>query len=115
MNTQPTRAITEEEVQTYQRDGIVVLRGLFDADWVEHLRRQVDEDMARPGPLHQELEKDPDHSQGRFFFDTFLWPRMEGFRHYVHTSPAAQICGRLMASSKVRSSVIEALRPPSRN
>lgn len=99
MSTQPIRPISEAEIQTFQRDGVVVLRELFDQEWVEHLRQYVDQDMAQPGHLHMELEKS--EAQGRFFFDTFMWPRLEGFSRFVHDSPAAAITGALMGSSKV--------------
>ena len=103
MRQTPTRPVAAEEIARYREDGIVVLRGLFDPGWVEHLRPLVDADMAAPGPLHLELEKTGarEDTGGRFFFDTFLWPRHEGFRHFVHHSPAAAIAGTLMGASKV--------------
>lgn len=39
--------ITEEQIQTLERDGVVHIKGVFDAEWVEYLRKatafQVDE------------------------------------------------------------------------
>ena len=93
------RAITAEEQREYDQHGIVCLRGLFDQGWVEHLRREVDVQMREPGPLHMELERGD--SGGRFFFDTFLWPRRDGFRRFIFESPAAAIVGQLMGASKV--------------
>lgn len=98
MNASPMRQITDAEIQTYREDGIVCLRGLFDAEWVEHLRPLIDSTMADPGPLHQELEQ---ADRGRFFFDTFLWPRNEGYKRFIEQSPAAAIAGQLMGSTKV--------------
>lgn len=40
-------AVTEEMVETYQRDGVVLIRGLW-ADWVEMLRAGVARNMANP-------------------------------------------------------------------
>ena len=99
MSPEPPRAITADEIETYRRDGIVVLRGLFDRNWIEHLGPLVDADMAAPGPLHLELEKAP--GGGRFFFDTFLWNRNDGFARFVHSSPAAAIVAALMGAGKV--------------
>ena len=99
MDPMPVRPVTEDEVRQYREDGIVVLRQLFDPDWVAHLCPLVDGDMASPGPLHQELERPG--GEGRFFFDTFLWPRNEGFARFVRESPAASIVAALMGSSKV--------------
>lgn len=99
MSTEPVRPITVEEIETFQEDGIVVLRGLFDGDWIEKIRQWVDEDMASPGRLHQELT--PQGQTGRFFFDTFMWTYHDGFKQFVQESPAAAITGALMQSSKV--------------
>ena len=66
----PLRPLTAEEIACYHNDGIVVLRGLFDREWIEHLVPLVDTDMATPGPLHLELEKKG--NGGRFFFRHLL-------------------------------------------
>ena len=34
MHKAVTRALTAEEIQTYHRDGVVLVRGLVDSDWV---------------------------------------------------------------------------------
>ncbi|MFT6583686.1 MAG: phytanoyl-CoA dioxygenase family protein [Alphaproteobacteria bacterium] len=92
------RDVTEAEIKQYETDGIVLLKGLFDADWLSQLADLVDADMAAPGPLHLELEKGD--AGGRFFFDTFMWTRMDGFKSFVFDSPAAALAGAVMRSSK---------------
>lgn len=99
MNSELIRPITEEEVQTFWEDGVVVLRQMFDPEWVEHLRQWADEDIAAPGKLHQLLTKEG--KPGSFFFDTFMWTYHDGFRQFVHQSPAAQIAGTILRSKKV--------------
>lgn len=99
MNRRPLRAITEAEVAAYQSDGVVLLKRLFDAGWVERLRGLAEADMATPGPLTQELTK-PDES-GRFYFNTFMWHRDDGFRDFVFNAPAAEIAARLMDAERV--------------
>lgn len=93
------RPITQSEIETYSRDGVVTLRGLFDDAWVKHLTPLIEATMRDPGPLHLELEKSG--GDGRFFFDTFLWPRNAGFKRFISESAAAEIAGTLMAASKV--------------
>ncbi len=99
MSMELERAITDEEIATYNEDGIVVLRGLFNDVWLDKLRQWVDEDMAAPGKLHQELT--PKGQTGRFYFNTFMWTYHDGFKEFVMESPAAAIAGSLMQSSKV--------------
>ena len=99
MNRQLHRPITDEEIATYRRDGIVCLRGFFDADWVEHLREQVDADMIRPSPMRKNV--DDKKGEKGFFFDTFISHHMEGFEKAVRESPGAEIAGQLMGSNKI--------------
>ena len=99
MNRHPPRAITQAEIETYARDGVVHLRGMFDAEWVAHLRAQAERDMSTPGKMKHELAEDGD--PGRFFTDTFLWPRYPDFKTYVTESPAAELAGTIMGASKI--------------
>ena len=50
MNRNPPRDITTDEIDTFWRDGVVCLRGMFDADWIARMGEAVDDAIARPGP-----------------------------------------------------------------
>jgi len=100
MNELPPREISDDEVATYARDGIVCLRGLFDADWVARLRDAAEAGLAEPGPLSVEIAAERSQN-GRFFHDTFVWRHDPDCRAFVFTSPAAKIAARLMAAAKV--------------
>ena len=99
MNTDLPRDVTRDEIETYLRDGVVLLKGLFNPEWVEFLRVLADEDMQSSGKLKYELAEGED--QGRFFADTFLWHRNDDFRRFVFESPAKLIISALMKVSKV--------------
>ena len=99
MNGELHRPITDEEIATYQRDGVICLRGFFDSDWVEHLRKQVDADMAEPSPMRKNV--DAEEGEKGFFFDTFISHHLEGFEKAVRESPGAEIAGKLMRSNKI--------------
>ena len=99
MNREPLREITDGEVRTFREDGVVLLKGLFDRDWVERVRDLAEADMSTPGEMKQELAKDGD--PGRFFNNTFLWPRNDDFRDIVFNSPAARIAARIMEAGKI--------------
>ena len=58
--------ITDEMIETYQRDGVVLIKGLW-VDWVEELRAGVARNMAEPGPYGAENLKPGEG--GRFFED----------------------------------------------
>jgi ectoine hydroxylase-related dioxygenase (phytanoyl-CoA dioxygenase family) len=90
--------VTDEMAETFQRDGAVPLRGVFSEDWLDLLRAGVAEDMANPSKLSKDYARP---GQGRFFTDHHMHRRLEAFRKFTHEGPAAEICARLMGSSKV--------------
>jgi hypothetical protein len=47
MNANPLRPITEQEIETYQRDGVVWLPGVIDLDWITLLGTAIDETLMR--------------------------------------------------------------------
>ncbi len=44
--------LTQDHIDTFQRDGVVFIKGLFREE-VERLRRGVEVNMAEPGPMRQ--------------------------------------------------------------
>ncbi|QYK41978.1 MAG: phytanoyl-CoA dioxygenase family protein [Paracoccaceae bacterium] len=91
--------ITPADVETFQNEGVVLIRGLF-RDHVEDLRRGVEINMAEPGPYAAENLKPG--AAGRFFDDYCNWQRIDPFRDVIHTSPAARVAGDLMGSDRVQ-------------
>ena len=41
--------ITEKDIETYRRDGVVKLSGVFDPKWVDYMREATEECMNNPG------------------------------------------------------------------
>ncbi|WP_170416894.1 phytanoyl-CoA dioxygenase family protein [Ruegeria atlantica] len=91
--------VTQEMIDTYQQDGVVLIKGLF-ADHVETLREGVAANMAEPGPYASENKKEGE--TGRFFDDYCNWSRIEQFQSVVHGSPAAEVAADLMRSKTVQ-------------
>lgn len=96
---QLSRPITEAEIEALRTDGVVHLKGFFDPQWIDLLRERADHVLANPGKLANELAAETE--KGRFFSDTFLWHQHDGFRDFIHNSPAAELVGRVLQSSKV--------------
>ena len=97
--TPTTRPITAMEANRFQTDGVVHLKGLFDPEWLDLLRKRADHVLANPGKLANELAQNKEN--GRFFSDTFLWQQHDGFRDFIHNSPAAEIVAGVLRSTKV--------------
>ena len=88
-----------EEIEAYQTDGIVCLRGLFDSDWVDFLRARVEEDIADPSGMVKNINAEG--ATGEFFGDTFVCHHNTGFMKAVFDSPGAAIAGGCMGADKV--------------
>jgi ectoine hydroxylase-related dioxygenase (phytanoyl-CoA dioxygenase family) len=91
--------ITPEMIETYQAEGVVLIKGLF-CDWVEELRAGVEVNMATPGPYGSENLKPGE--AGRFFDDYCNWQRIEQFERVIRQSDAAEVAGKLMRSDYVQ-------------
>lgn len=91
--------ITQEQIDTYRRDGVVLVPGLF-ADHVETLRAGVARNMDDPGPYASENKRDGE--RGRFFDDYCNWQRIPEFEQVIRTSKAAEAAAALMGSHRVQ-------------
>ena len=91
----PHSLISDDHIDTYQRDGVVLIRGLF-ADWVDTLKAGIAHNIGTPGPYAAENLKDGE--SGRFFDDYCNWQRIPEFADVVAHSPAAQVGAELMRS-----------------
>ncbi len=97
MNDVLPRAIRADEIDAYRRDGIALLKGLFDPAWVELLRDGVEADMAEPSAMCKDINRG---GSGFFFGDTFVWAHKPQFREFLLGSPAAEIAATVMGSAK---------------
>ncbi|WP_204113759.1 phytanoyl-CoA dioxygenase family protein [Shimia biformata] len=91
--------VTPEMIETYQRDGVVVVRGLW-ADHVDQIRAGIAANMEQPGPYAAENLKKGEG--GRFFDDYCNWQRIPEFAAVIHDSPVAEVAADLMQSRKVQ-------------
>lgn len=87
------------EAETFARDGVVCLRGLFDANWIEDISALVEADMAAPSGMVKNINAEG--ASGFFFGDTFVCHHHSGFRRAVFESPAAAVMARLFGANKV--------------
>lgn len=94
-----TLSVSEEEVQAYERDGAVCLRGVFAPEWLALLARGVERNLAEPGPFAKRYT--PAGAPGLFFGDYCNWRRIPEYREFLLGSPAAAVAGRLMGARKV--------------
>ncbi len=91
--------LTQEHVDAYQKDGVVLIKGLL-KDYVEPLRRGIETNMAEPGTYAAENLKAGD--TGRFFDDYCNWNRIAEFEDAIRYSPMAEVAADLMQSNSVQ-------------
>ncbi len=85
---------TKTERDAFARDGAVVLRDRFSADWIEKLRAGIDSDFANPSSNFTRHTKDPD-APG-YFEDFWAWNKIPEFEEFVRDSPCAPMAASLM-------------------
>ena len=99
MNREPLRNVTEDEVRTFEEDGVVCLRKMIDSEWIERLREATDRLLEHPTEMGLDLNKDD--KGGRFAIDTYMWRFDEDFRAIALQSPLAQLAARITRSSRI--------------
>ncbi|MFM9112698.1 MAG: phytanoyl-CoA dioxygenase family protein [Actinomycetota bacterium] len=93
-------ALSPSIVEAYQRDGVVVLRGLVTSATIADLARGVEANLAAPGPWANEYT--PQGTTGRFFDDYVNWQRIEDFAHHATTGPVPAAARELMGCTTAR-------------
>ena len=93
------RLITREHIDAYQRDGVVLIKGLF-RDYIETLRKGIETNMTSPSQFGAENLKQGE--DGRFFDDYCNWRRIPEFEDVIYNSPVAEVAAELMRSKSVQ-------------
>lgn len=97
MNRSPLEPVTAEHVETYRRDGVVLIRNMLDAEWIRTMQQAIAEVTARPaefgllGPSH-----------GAMTSVCFMWRNPGAFRDYVFDSPIGEVVGRVIGADSIR-------------
>ena len=99
MNGDPPRPITDAEIGTFQRDGVVCLRGMFDGDWVERTCAALDHIIANP--TEEGALLNPKGSPGRFELDWLLFLVNDDLMALATESPIGAIAAACMRSERI--------------
>jgi hypothetical protein len=62
MNSKLLHAISADQVATCHRDGVVLLPGMFDGEWIDLLKQGLDANCDDVRIKFRECGMDPDHS-----------------------------------------------------
>jgi ectoine hydroxylase-related dioxygenase (phytanoyl-CoA dioxygenase family) len=86
------------DIAAFQRDGVVLLRGLF-ADWVDTLRAGLRRNLDDPQRFAFPCESNPAGEPGRFFDSYCNWQLIPEYLDYLSNSCAASLAGQFMAGA----------------
>jgi ectoine hydroxylase-related dioxygenase (phytanoyl-CoA dioxygenase family) len=100
MNREPLHPITEADIDAYERDGVVCLRGMFDDEWVTRMRNATMAYRAAGSGRLRVVQKEDEEAQ--FYSNVFMCGSDPDFLAFRDTSPAAKIAAALMRVDKVR-------------
>lgn len=92
--------VNQADIESFQRDGAICLRQVFQPGEVDLLRAGVDANLARLSP-HAKVASRPD-DPGYFVEDFCSWQENEHYRRFIFKTAIGEVAGRLMRSATVR-------------
>lgn len=92
--------VTPEQIEAFQRDGAICLKGLLNADEIALLKSGIDENLAHPSPRGKVAS--PANDPGSFFQDFCNWQDNEAYRRFIFESPVGPAAGLLMGCETAR-------------
>ena len=91
--------IKKEVINSYNTDGVVVLRNIISKSWLEKLKVGITKNFDNPSKYKCVYEK----SNGKeLFYDDYCnWNRINEYKDFLFNSQLAKIASQLMKSKKV--------------
>lgn len=85
--------------ESFQRDGVVCLRGVIGEDWLDCCREGIEAAVRNPGPFFR--DQTPAGSPARYVFDYWNWKNVPAFRKLVLESPFAEMVAALLEAGSL--------------
>lgn len=94
--------ITDEHRETYERDGVVLLRNAIADHWIEALRAGVDKVLADPSLIYEEYDPEArKEGQGRFVNAVHLSRNVAEFKEFIDEGPCPEMVAKIMGSRQI--------------
>ncbi len=90
----------DDQTATFARDGVVVLRDVLGASWIDLLARGIDRNRQSMSELAHEYTADDD--AGSYWGDYCNWDRFDEYRSFLFESPAARLASTILQSDTLR-------------
>lgn len=86
-------------IDSFNRDGAVALRGVFDPAWADVLSEGIAYDMAHPTANLARHTKDP--NAPAYYEGYWAWDRVPQVREFVYNSPCAALAAQLLGAPSI--------------
>ena len=90
---------SQSEIEAFEQDGAVALRGVIDDEWLKRLTDAIDRDIENPGPFNHTYEAEG--GKGKFYGNLRMWETDPDIREYCFHSPLPALAQAFFGSSKV--------------
>jgi ectoine hydroxylase-related dioxygenase (phytanoyl-CoA dioxygenase family) len=92
--------VSKKDVEDYQKNGAVCLRGLLNSEMIEVLKKGIDLNLKTPSPLAKIASQEDD--PGLFIEDFCNWQVNPYYKEFIFNSELGSVAGSLMNSASVR-------------
>jgi ectoine hydroxylase-related dioxygenase (phytanoyl-CoA dioxygenase family) len=97
----PEFDVDGNDIEAFQRDGVVLLPGIF-AEWVDRLRAGLQRNLEDPQQFAFPCESNPAGAPGRFFDSYCNWQLIPEYLDFVSHSGAASLAGQFMGGNSAQ-------------
>jgi ectoine hydroxylase-related dioxygenase (phytanoyl-CoA dioxygenase family) len=110
----PLRAVTQDEIDAFWRDGVVCLRNIVPPQWIDYMSTAVEEWLKSPACLDftkfgtevaqaagADVMVDGGARRGHFYSGQDHWLTMPAFHELATRSPLVEISARLLKAGKL--------------
>jgi len=91
--------VTEEQVQCFATDGVILLRKAIPKEWIERLQVGIEENLRSPTERARVWDRRADGTAT--FYDSQAWQAIPEYKAFVLESPMAELACRVMGSVAV--------------
>ena len=88
-----------QDIETYQRDGVVCLRNQIGESWLKELRAGIDASLAQPSENARHYNQE--RNEGFYFAESNVWRQVAEYENFIRHSPSARIAAQLMNTARV--------------
>ena len=91
--------ISDQQVKSFFNDGVVILRNVFDSEWISLLKKGIAKNLSEPGEDSRIWDRN--RKGGFTLYDSDNWRRIKEYRKFVFESTTNEIAARLLNSREV--------------